>query len=158
MNIRKNTASRIQHDVYIVTIDETATSVIGIASGNNINDWIYAVNLIYRCLASEIWTTDAAPYMPSWLAQNNIKNNYEFCKKLSEYNPFLPEKINMKYWLEPLICNTHFGQNFIESFGLKNLEKDEAHPPFINSLEKLFHEKGIPWEAGDLFGMGGRLE
>jgi len=34
----------------------------------------------------------------------------------------------MKYWLELLICSTYFSQNFIESFGLENLEKSALRP------------------------------
>jgi len=151
----------IQEDMYVVATDETSTPPIGISgssSRNGVEHWIYAVNLIYRCLVSGIWTTDGAPYMSSWLENYGLKNNYDFCKKLSEYSPFIPENINMTYWLDPLLCNTDFGQSFIEGFGLENLEKDEPYLPFINALEKLFHEKGVSWDAGDLFGMNIQLD
>jgi len=158
MRMNENTASRIQYDIYMVTADETSTSAIGIASGSDVHDWVYAVNLIYRCLVSGIWTTDAAPGMLSWLEHYGLSDNYDFCKKLSKHNPFVCNDINMIYWMGSLLCNTDFGQSFVECFGLENLEKDEAYPPFINALEKLFYEKGVPWEAGDLFGMGVRLD
>jgi len=147
--------ARIQADIYTVSADETPTSVINISGTsaiNNANGWIYAVNLIYRCLASNIWTTDAAIYMPSWMDYYGIKNNYDFCKKLSEYNPFVLDEINMRYWMEPLVCNTCFGDRFIEGFGLENL-KCEVCPPFIDALDRLFRKRGVPWEAGDLFDM-----
>jgi len=138
----------------MVTIDETSTSAIsisGIAHKKNDFYWVYAVNLIYRCLVSGLWTAEgAAPYMASWLSYHGLEDNYSFCKKLSEYSPFINEDTNMKYWMEPLLCNTEFGQCFIEKFGLENLESD-VYRPFIDALEKLFFEKEVPWEAGDLF-------
>jgi len=154
MIMNENDASRIQYDVYMVKVDETSTSAIGVASGSEISDWVYTVNLIYRCLVSGLWTTNAAPYMPSWLDYYGLKNNYDFCKKLSEYSPFVLDDINMRYWMEPLICNTDFGHSFVEGFGLENLE-GEVYPPFIDALEELFRKKGVPWEVGDLFGMDG---
>jgi len=158
MRMNENTASRVQYDIYMVTADETSTSAIGIASGSDVHDWVYAVNLIYRCLVSGIWTTDAAPGMLSWLESQGLSDSHDFCKKLSKHNPFVCNDINMLYWMGPLLCNTDFGQSFIESFGLENLEKEEPYSPFINALEQLFDEKGVPWEAGDLFGMGVQLD
>jgi len=151
-------AEQIQYDLYNVTMDDTSTSPIFLLSGEAVSDWVYTVNLMYRCLVSGLWTTDGAPYMPSWLKNYGLTDNYDFCKKLSEYSPFIPDLINMTYWLDPLLCNTDFGQSFIEGFGLENLEKDEVYPPFINALEKLFYENKVPWEAGDLFGMSVNLD
>jgi len=95
--------------------------------------------------------------LPTWLAGYNLSNNYDFCKTLSEYSPFVLNEINMRYWMEPLLCNTDFGQSFVESFGIKKLEKNVC-PPFIEALENIFRENDVPWEAGDLFGMDANIK
>jgi len=159
MKMSGSCALHVQGRMFAVAADETSTTVISIAAGqDSFFDWCCAVNLIYRCLVSNIWTAErAAPYMSSWLKHYGLNNNYDFCKKLAEYSPFVLDEINMRYWMEPLLCCTDFGLSFVEGFGLDNLY-DEVYPPFIEALEDIFRKNGVPWEAGDLFGMNDRLE
>jgi len=153
-------AKYVQYCIYYATAVDESSSPTDMAIGKDEPlSWCRAVNLIYRCLVSNIWTAKhAASYMPYWFEENGLRDDYDFCKRLSENSPFVYNEINIRYWSEPVFCNTDFGQSFIEGFGLENLEKDEPYFPFINALEKLFHEKGVPWGAGDLFSMNIQLD
>jgi len=158
-------AKHVQYCIYYATELDESSSPIDMAIGKDeLFSWCCAVNLIYRCLVSGIWTAKhASRYMPAWFEENGLRDDYDFCKKLSENSPFVYNEINMRYWSEPIFCNTEFGQSFVESFGLENLETEvyppnEVYPPFIDALEKLFDEKGVSWEAGDLFSMGVQLD
>jgi len=166
MKMSEHDADSIQFDMYLAAIDDTSNCPLMFCGGAGINDtkedrkyrWIRSVNSIYRLLCCKLWTAkNASPYMPGWLAGYNLNNNYDFCKVLSEYSPFVPNEINMRYWMEPLLCNTDFGQSFVESFGIKNLEND-VYPPFIEALEDIFRKNGVPWEAGDFFGMDANIK
>jgi len=143
---------------YAAEVDESSSPIDMLTGEEGLRSWCCAVNLIYRCLASNLWTAEhASCYMPSWFKENGLTGNYDFCKRLSEYSPFVYDDINMRYWIEPVLCNTEYGQYFVESFGLENLEGDVFYP-FIEALEHIFYKHGISWEDGDLFGMNTSLD
>jgi len=149
MKMSEDDSQHIQFDMYLITIDDTPNCPLMICAGGytkkeDTEDWVRSVNLIYRCLHCGLWTADR--HELSWLSKEGL-NNYSLCKKLS---------VTIQYWMGVLLCNTNFGQSFVEGFDIKNLEGD-VYPPFIEALEELFRKNGVPWEAGDLFDMRSRL-
>jgi len=147
-------AGDIQWNMLVITIDDTPNCPLLISGGggrtkeSDAGDWIRSVNLIYRCLHCDLWTAD--PYELFWFSKEGL-TNYSFCKILSKSNPFdLDLEDTIQYWIGAQLFNTDYGKSFVESFGVENL-KDDVYPPFIEALEDIFREKGVPWEAGDLF-------
>jgi len=160
MKMSEEDASYIQFDMYLLAIDDTPNSPAMICGGGqtekeNRENWVRSVNLIYRYLYCKLWSTEgAASYMKKGRSEYglNHEHDYNFCKALSMYSPFVFEDINVYHWMPPILCNTDFGQSFAESFGVENL-KDDIYPPFIEALEDIFAKNKIAWEEGDLFDM-----
>lgn len=138
----------IQNDIYILTLDDYTPHGIlgGLSMGSESLSWQYAVDIIYRCLVVGFWKV----WNVEWMELHGMQDYSDFCKKLSELNPFELSGEGEIYWLEPFLCCTDLSLSLVKRF---NIEKTSSGfcAPFIDEVERVFAEKNVAWGGGSVF-------
>jgi len=124
----------------------------------------FSVNIIYRCLVSGLWDIWSGVKIGS--NGFNINDCYSFCKGLAEHEPedsFRPELTERErwkvceFWEIPQIMATPLCDPLLDKYspqaGDYEYLYDNLCVPLIEEVETLFERHGVPWRAGDLFGI-----
>jgi len=162
MELTEEEAFELQQCMSVLTEDEYSPDSIGYMKFG----WVFSVNIIYRCMISNIWEI----WDSGWMESQDLNRNdyYTFCKGLAEHDPKdsfrldLPKKKRWRvsdYWVIPHISATPLNDALLDKYSPQAGDYEYLYEnlcvPLIEEVEALFEQHGVPWRAGSLFEIGG---
>ncbi|MBV7417770.1 hypothetical protein KW830_04815 [Comamonas sp. CMM03] len=153
MMIPKNIAHSLQDALYLTSLDGYCPDLfVGGRSDrrpDNSNDiWESSVELIYRCLKSNLLRID-----PGWMKAMDFGDFNFFVKRLAQHDPFDFSDFNENgatYWLDPLLYATERSEILLSRYHIDDLGKDLCSN-FIGEIEDIFLGNNVPWGRNFVF-------
>ena len=151
--ISRNIARSLQDTLYLTSLDGYCPDLfVGGRSDrrpdNSNNIWVSSVELIYRCLKSNLLHIDSG-----WMKAMNFGDFNCFVKKLAQHDPFDFEDFNengAEYWLAPLLYATEKSKFLLSRYHINDLGKDLCSD-FIGDIENIFLGNDVPWGRNSVF-------
>jgi len=140
--------SSLPWHLYLLTLDDYSPHALvgGMASSGERCKWQYAVESIYRCLESGLWTLWDEDVL-DYIGAAGYKG---LCEGLARLNPAELDEEGESYWLVPLMTATESAKEIVKKFAIPG-QPGEFRDGIIDEIERHFAAARVSLKRGIIF-------
>ena len=114
--------SELPWHLYLLALDDYSPSALagGVAETIDVDRWQYAVEIIFRCLSSDLWT----PWDEAVLDELGVDGYEGFCRGLARLSPAGRSEEAQRFWLNPQLTSTEKALELVAEYAVEGQPRE----------------------------------